>query len=370
MNWNILFFTILAIVMVLVFSSCVGNDVGSPLAGKPYHHLENGFRNLEGAPKRQSKFGNRLSFFAKAVWGTLTADTPPMDSTHAVPQSEASQQFRTLYTRTTDDMMSWVGHATFFVRLGGVNVLTDPVFADRASPFSFAGPKRFLPPAPSLDDLPQIDVLIVSHAHYDHLDTETLDKITGREKITAIVPLGLGVHFTKRGFGAVYEVDWYDTITLPSLGEFGFKVTAYPAVHWSNRTPFDTDRTLWMSYAFAALADNNKIAKSVFHSGDTEAYSKLFTKVGAHMAEHYGGCDIGLLGAGAYRPRVMMQGVHATPEGAVEIGENVGCKRMVPMHWGTFRLSLEPFFEPRDRFAIAAGNKAMIFKVGESVRLP
>lgn len=368
MNSNILFFIVVAIVVVFVITPSFASENGKHLEGKPYHHLENGFRNVEGAPERGSTFSDRLSFFRKTIWGALAGAAPPIDDTHAVPLAQAKEQFRTLYTRNNDDMISWVGHATFFIRIGGVNVLTDPVFADRASPFQFAGPKRFLPAAPALEDLPQIDVIILSHAHYDHLDTQTLDRIEGRENITAIVPLGLGHYFTKRNFGAVYEVDWYDTITLPALGKNGFKATAYPAVHWSSRTPFDENRTLWMSFAFAALDGDGHATQSVFHSGDTEAYSKLFTKIGTHMAEHYNGCTIGLLGAGAYLPRVIMEGVHSTPEGAVEIGEDVGCQRMVPMHWGTFRLSFEEFYEPRDRFAKAAGNKALIMRIGESLK--
>ncbi len=359
MTGNTIIFALLAVLIVGIIAACTrGSDAGAPLGGDaPYHHLEGGFRNPVGSPERGSDIGDRWSFFTRIAWASLTAAAPKIDETHAVSPEEARRQLAGLLA-TEDDIISWVGHATFFVRLGGVNILTDPVFSDRASPFSFAGPKRFLPAIPAIVDLPQIDVVVVSHAHYDHLDTATLDALPNRAQITAIVPLGLGGYFKSRGFGVVHELDWYDNVQVGGLA-----ITAYPAVHWSNRSLSDRNKTLWMSFGFSAGG------RSLYHSGDTENYPSLFEEIGNHMAANHGGCDIGLLGAGAYTPRTIMRGAHSTPEGAVEIGRSVGCKRMVPMHWGTFRLSFEPFYEPRLRFVKAAGNKAVVMKVGESLRL-
>jgi L-ascorbate metabolism protein UlaG (beta-lactamase superfamily) len=170
--------------------------------------------------------------------------------------------------------------------------------------------------------------------------------------------LGLGKYF--KGYGDVREVDWYDEVTLPSPNG-GFKLTAYPAVHWSNRSLFDINRTLWMSYGFSAGG------RAVYHTGDTETHPSLFADIGKHMAANHGGCDLGLMSVGAYAPRDFMRGAHMDPEGGVDMGREVGCKRMVPMHWGTFVLSTEPFDEPRTRFKQAAGNQSLVMRIGETI---
>jgi L-ascorbate metabolism protein UlaG (beta-lactamase superfamily) len=341
----------------IILSAC-GSNVGRPLGGDaPFHHLENGFRNPPDSPKRHIPFTRRMKFFSQAVWRNAVGKKPTIPTEHAINRDTAKAQLAAL---GDEDFFSWIGHATFLVRLDSVTVLTDPVFSRRASPMSFAGPARLVPPGLLIEDLPPIDVVVISHAHYDHLDTATLDKLPNKERITAIVPLGLGKYFT--GYGAVKEVDWYDEVTLPSP-KGGFKLTAYPAVHWSNRSLFDINRTLWMSYGFSAGG------RSVFHTGDTETHPSLFTEIGAHMAAHHGGCDLGLMSIGAYAPRDFMRGAHMDPEGGVDMGREVGCKRMVPMHWGTFILSFEPFDEPRARFVESAGNQALVMKIGESIKM-
>ena len=339
----------------MLLSSC-GSNVGNPRGGEaPYHHLENGFRNPLESPKRNIAFKHRIKFFSQAAWRNTVSKMPTIPVGHALDRDTAKAQLAAMGNK---DFVSWIGHATFLVRLDGVNVLTDPVFSPRASPISFAGPKRLVPPGLLLEDLPPIDVVVISHAHYDHLDTATLKKMPNKERIVAVVPLGLGKYFT--GYKEVREVDWYDDVSLPSPNG-GFNLTAYPAVHWSNRSLFDINRTLWMSYGFSAGGH------SVFHSGDTEKHSSLFSQIGQHMADNHGGCDLGLMSVGAYAPRDFMRGAHMDPEGGADMGRELGCKRMVPMHWGTFILSFEPFEEPRQRFVKAAGNRALAMKIGETL---
>ena len=341
----------------VVLSACSGGP-GRPVGGDaPGHHLENGFRNPPNSPRRGVPLGRRLEFFGQAIWRNAFGEKPQIPDNHALDRDTAKAR---LAAMGEEDFVSWIGHATFMVRLDGVTVLTDPVFSRRASPISFAGPARLLPPGLMIEDLPPIDVVVISHAHYDHLDKATLARLPNKERITAIVPLGLGKYF--KGYGTVKEVDWYDEVTLPSP-KGGFKLTAYPAVHWSNRSPFDINRTLWMSYGFSAGG------RSVFHSGDTETHPSLFGEIGTHMAENHGGCDLGLMSVGAYAPRDFMRGAHMDPEGGVKMGRELGCKRMVPMHWGTFILSFEPFEEPRQRFVEAAGNQALVMKIGETVKM-
>jgi L-ascorbate metabolism protein UlaG (beta-lactamase superfamily) len=356
MKMTLLFSFVIIIGAAVLLSSCTGP--GKPVGGDgPYHHLENGFRNPPNSMKRGRDLSVNLPFFMTMVKRSITGEKPPIPENHVLPADQAKAQF---INQAEADSISWIGHATFLVRLDGVVVLTDPVFTRRASPVSFAGPARVIAPGLDIADLPQIDVVVISHAHYDHLDTRTLDLLPNRDKITAIVPLGLGSYFEKRGFGVVHEVDWYEDITLPSRsGEF--RLTAYPAVHWSNRSPFDLNRSLWMSYGFSAGG------RSVFHTGDTETHPTVFSDIGVHMAENHGGCDLGLMSIGAYEPRAMMKGAHTDPEGGVLIGREVGCKRMVPMHWGTFVLSTEPFDEPRTRFKQAAGNQSLVMRIGETI---
>ena len=347
----------LALVLGLgaLVAGCGG--VGKPRGGDaPYHHLENGFRNPPDSMTRYVPVSRRIQFLTQAVWKNITMSAPEIPEGHAINRSDAQAALAQI---SDADFVSWIGHATFLVRLDGVTVLTDPVFSRRASPMSFAGPARVLPPGLFIDDLPPIDVVVISHAHYDHLDTQTLDKLPNKQNITAIVPLGLGKYF--KGYGAVREVDWYDEVTLPAKNST-FRLTAYPAVHWSNRSPFDVNRTLWMSYGFSAGG------RSVYHTGDTETHDTLFADIGAHMAKNHGGCDLGLMSIGAYAPRDFMRGAHMDPEGGAAMGRDVGCKRMVPMHWGTFILSFEPFEEPRQRFVDVAGNRTLVMKIGESLR--
>ena len=347
---------VLVVGLGLVLASCGG--VGKPVGGQaPYHHLENGFRNPPNSLKRGVPFMRRMEFFSQAVWRNAFGEKPQVPDGHVLPRETALEQ---LAAMGDADFVSWIGHSTFLARLDGVTVLTDPVFSRRASPVSFAGPARLMPPGLMIEDLPPIDVVVVSHAHYDHLDTTTLARLPNKQRITAVVPLGLGKYF--KGFGTVHEVDWYDEITLPAKSG-PFKMTAYPAIHWANRSLFDINRTLWMSYGFSAGG------RSIFHTGDTETHESVFAEIGKHMAENHGGCDLGLMSVGAYAPRDFMQGAHMDPEGGVLLGRDVGCKRMVPMHWGTFILSFEPFIEPRDRFVKAAGNQALVMKIGESVTM-
>ena len=347
---------VLAAGLGLILASCGG--VGRPVGGDaPYHHLENGFRNPPNSMKRGVPVSRRLQFLGQAIWRNSFGEKPVLPDNHVLARETALKQ---LADMGDSDFVSWVGHATFLTRLDGVTVLTDPVFSRRASPFSFAGPARLMPPGLEIEDLPPIDVVVISHAHYDHLDTATLDRLPNKERITAVVPLGLGKYF--KGYGSVHEVDWYDEVTLPEKSS-SFRLTAYPAVHWANRTPFDVNRTLWMSYGFSAGG------RSVFHTGDTETHESVFADIGKHMAENHGGCDLGLMSVGAYAPRDFMQGAHMDPEGGVSVGMDVGCKRMVPMHWGTFILSFEPFDEPRQRFVEAAGNQALVMKIGETLKM-
>ena len=346
----VLKYAFLSVLVLLSYSVFSDNEAGS---SRPYHHVDNGFINPENSFKRSVSTFQRMNFFRKFFWKGLVDQTPKDLSSHVMNNAGA---LKLLNSFIDSDSISWIGHSTFLIRLGDVNILTDPVFSRRVSPFSFAGPRRKVSLGLEISDLPRIDVVIVSHAHYDHLDTKTLDRLPNKSSITVIVPLGLGKYFTKRNYGKVHEVDWYDNIEVGDLS-----VTAYPAIHWSNRTPFDVNKSLWMSYGFSLGG------VSIFHTGDTGIHEQVFKDIGSHMLEKHGGCDIGLMSIGAYDPREFMRGAHMDPEEGFEVGKQVGCKKMIPMHWGTFKLSFEPFYEPRDRFVAAAGPMARVLKIGETI---
>ena len=322
---------------------------------RPYHHTENGFINPQNSYIRDVSPLQRMKFLRKFIWDGLTDRAPRDLSDHVIGRVEAR---KLLEYFAGGDSISWVGHSTFLIRLGDMTILTDPVFSERVSPFSFTGPRRKVSLGLEISDLPSIDIVVVSHAHYDHLDTKTLDLLPDKNSITVIVPLGLGEYFTKRNYGRVHEVDWYDDVQVGEL-----KVTAYPAIHWSNRTPFDVNKTLWMSYGLS-MGDI-----SIFHTGDTGIHGRVFKDIGFDMEVKHGGCDVGLMSIGAYNPRPFMRGAHMDPEEGFKVGKQVGCKKMIPMHWGTFKLSFEPFYEPRDRFVSAARSSARVMKIGETVSI-
>jgi N-acyl-phosphatidylethanolamine-hydrolysing phospholipase D len=229
-------------------------------------------------------------------------------------------------------------------QIGGQNVLTDPIFSERASPLSFAGPKRHQPPGVALAQLPRIDLVLVSHNHYDHLDAPTIAALArqagGPPQVLA--PLGLQGWFEKQGVAA-RELDWWQSHVVP--GPAGpVEVMLVPAQHWSARGLGDRLKTLWGG--FAVLAPDSHL----FFAGDT-AYSRDFADIRARLADRQsppqgGGFDLALLPIGAYEPRWFMSNQHVNVPEALRIHADVGAKRSLGIHWGTFALTDEPLDEP------------------------
>lgn len=235
--------------------------------------------------------------------------------------------------------VTWIGHASLLFRHGGVNVLTDPVFSERASPFKFSGPKRVVPAAYSPGSLPRIDIGVISHAHYDHLDMPGLRRLAAvQPDIRFIVPLGLARYVRSAGFEDVTEIDWWQ-----SDARDGVKITATPVRHWASRTPFDRNKTLWAGFMIT-FSDGY----SFYFAGDT-GYSADFTVT----RERLGAPDFAAIPIGAYEPRDFMRESHCTPEEAVQIFRDLGAGHAVAVHWGTFKLTLEPLAEPPVRLRAA-----------------
>ena len=253
--------------------------------------------------------------------------------------------------RAADGSLSvtWVGHSTVLLQVGGLNVLTDPIWSARASPLSFAGPRRWVPPAVPLDELPPLDLVLLSHNHYDHFDVPTLRALAARHPAARwCVPLGLAAALRPLGAAFVTELDWWD---VARIGEA--EVGATPAQHFSARGPWDRNRTLWCGFWLAAGG------RRIFFAGDTGHHPE-FARIGAHI----GPLDLALLPVGAYEPRWFMRVVHMNPEEALEaldeLREGAGMREvppMAPIHWGTFKLTDEPMDEPPRRTEAAWASR-------------
>ncbi|GAA4861559.1 MBL fold metallo-hydrolase [Saccharopolyspora rosea] len=226
-----------------------------------------------------------------------------------------------------DTALTWVGHATFVVRIGGATVLTDPVWSARVP----GVPRRLTPPGVSFGELPGVDAVVISHNHYDHLDAPTVLRLPRGTPV--LVPAGLGRWFRRRGFTAVVELDWWESAEVAGL-TFDFA----PAQHWSRRGPRDTCRSLWGSWVITGPD------RRVYHAGDS-GYGPHFAEIG----HRYPGIDVAMVPIGAYAPRWFMKSVHMDPEEAVRAVGDLGAARAATMHWGTFALTQEPVTEPLAR---------------------
>jgi L-ascorbate metabolism protein UlaG (beta-lactamase superfamily) len=265
-----------------------------------------------------------------------------------------------------DDRLAatWIGQSTFLLQTRAGNLLTDPVYSDRIGPGNLVGPRRARAPGIAFDDLPTIDVVLLSHDHYDHCDLATLRRLWKQHTPLAITPLGNGVYFRSAGFAPerIIELDWWQTHTAaPGLG-----VTLTPARHWSNRLLGARNGRLWGGFAIDAPA------ASVFFAGDTAYDDMMFRDIRTHL----GAPNLALLPIGAYLPRWFMAGQHCDPAEAVQIHRDLGARTSLGMHWGTFPLTDDGFDDPPRELAralAAAGLPPDTFRTcapGETVRIP
>jgi N-acyl-phosphatidylethanolamine-hydrolysing phospholipase D len=333
----------------LVLAGCISEE-SAPMAERPWHHVPGGFRNPPGSPPRGGDFGDWTTFFLRRFGSAETAVVP---DGHVLPPDAV---LAGLQRHAGTDSVTWLGHASFLIRLDGRTILTDPFLSDHASPLPPFGPERFAPPGLTPARLPRIDILLLSHNHYDHLDLPTIEALPAKERTQAIVPLRLGHYFTSRGFAHVRELDWHDEVEAA-----GIKITGLPAIHFSKRTPFDRNQTLWAGYAVQSTR------KRIHFAGDT-GYGPIFPELGRNGRPF----DLSLVPIGAYEPRLLMQAVHVNPEEAVRVAREMKARRVVGMHWGTIQLTEEPVFEPPERFrraAHAAGyadDDVWIMRIGET----
>jgi N-acyl-phosphatidylethanolamine-hydrolysing phospholipase D len=271
-------------------------------------------------------------------WGVerLTRGVPPDPEPSVFAVAEPALPAR---LDPRDIAVTWIGHAAALLQIAGRNLLTDPMFGERASPLRHAGPRRWVRPGIPLAALPPIHTVLLSHSHYDHLDAASVRDIGRRwPEAEWHVPLALGATVRALGARRITEHDWWETGADGPL-----TLTATPAQHFSARTPLDRNRTLWCGWVVEAAG------RRVFFAGDT-GYHPAF----GDIARSLGPFDMALLPVGAYEPRWFMRPVHMNPEEALRAfgdlqiaGRTEGV--MVPIHWGTFKLTDEPMDEPPRR---------------------
>ena len=243
---------------------------------------------------------------------------------------DSSDEWKELDSESTDYMV-WIGHATYLINKDNLTILTDPVFSKRASPVRFAGPKRLIPPAIPIDKLPKIDVITVSHNHYDHLDLRSLKKIyKANPNAIFLVPKGDKRRLERRGIENVIEFLWWEEIEIK-----GSKFTFTPVQHWSARGIADRNKSLWGGWFM------NLKTETIYHAGDT-GYSKDFIETKKRL----GSPSISLIPVGAYAPRWFMKTNHVNPPEAIQIAIDLESERNFGMHWGTFQLTDEEILEP------------------------
>lgn len=228
-------------------------------------------------------------------------------------------------------IVTFVSHSTFLIQVDGFNILTDPHWNERASPFSFAGPRRVYPPAILFENLPKIDIVLISHNHYDHMDAETIAKLEKKFSPHFIVPLENLDKMKSFGASNVTQIDWWESINVSP----DFKITLAPAQHWSSRTPFDRNQALWGSFFIESKKEK------IYFAGDT-GYGPHFKEIQKKL----GSPTLAFLPIGAYAPRWFMKDLHLNPEDAVLAHLDLNSNFSLGMHFGTFQLSDEAIDTP------------------------
>jgi N-acyl-phosphatidylethanolamine-hydrolysing phospholipase D len=366
-------YRIVAALIVFVCGALIGHLSGCAAVNPYYdpskpHHTEKGFKNNYSGPVSKSFFD-----FLKWQIRRIANDLPPAPQT-PTPVVPADLAFISSNAKAGTNMqpaVTWIGHASTLVQASGLNVLTDPVFSQRASMFNSVGPIRTQAPGLSLEQLPKIDVVLISHNHFDHLDINSVIALAKQAGGSPqfIVPLGVKPWMENLGISKVHEMDWWESFMV---GKVEFMLT--PVQHWSARGITDRSHTLWGGWAVFGPDFQ------WYFTGDT-GYTHDFIDTKARFSARQtqaqgGGFDLALIAVGAYEPRWFMQEQHINPAEAIQIHQELGAKRSMGVHWGTFNLTDEPLDQPPKDLAIARKaahleeDAFFLLAVGETRKLP
>jgi len=342
--------TLLILMLSLSMQTAAENPAQD--AEKAHHHTSEEFRNY---PVVEAPASLGFKFYWKRFISSF--NTPVVPEDHVLPENKAISLFKELRNENT---ITWIGQSTLLIKINGTTILTDPFFSKYASPF-WVGPSRFVDPGIHSENLPPIDIILISHNHYDHLDKKFIEAIPNKETIHVMVPLKLKSFFSERGFSNIYELDWHQSKTISDM-----RFTALPAVHYSGRGMSDKNQTLWCSWAISSPSGQ------YYFIGDSAYSPSLFKDVG----EEFGNFDLAMIGIGTYGNRKYGVNNHTTPEEAVMIGKETHAKALLGIHWGTIDLSDENPWEPPKRFHASARQGSYLpddvwtIKIGETRRLP
>ena len=316
----------------------------------PAPHEVTGFKNLDPNFRRASNWTRTRI----AVLGMFSLIGSPR---HFAPLSAEDVDTSLLWRNHRNATATWVGHSTVLIQLDGINILTDPNWSPRTGPLQGRiGVRRYTPPGVPFDQLPSIDVALISHDHYDHLDEPTVRRLAARFNTRFLVPLGIKAWMADRGITNVQELDWGESV---EIGGVTFVCT--PAQHGSGRTMFDQSKRLWASWAV--------IGTQRFYFGGDTGYASHFKDIGKAL----GPFDLAALPIGSYTPPMIARPVHMSPEEALQAWFDLRARRFIGIHWGTFSLGQEPYDEPPRRLAEAAESRRLspdvvrVLKPGETM---
>lgn len=299
------------------------------------------FLNPAGEPETDRSLGDIMRWYRtapKTAWPKSVPVTPILPA-----------------MRVEGLQITMVGHATLLIQTSGLNILTDPVWSDRASPLAFAGPRRVTAPGIRMDDLPPIDAILLSHNHYDHLDVATLRDLHARDRPLIVTPLGNDNIILRHIPDARVEAgDWFDSFAIAS----GAEAHIVPALHWSSRGLGDRRMALWGGFMLRAFG------RLVYFAGDTGyGTGAIFRELRAR----FGPVDVALIPIGAYEPRWFMAAQHTDPDDAIQIMLDLEARAAIGMHWGTFKLTDEPWEDPALR--LSAGLQTREMETGKFVAM-